>query len=285
MKKIKVKAPAKINLTLEVLNKREDGFHDIRSIMHTINLYDYLTFTVEDAKEIQIELSGNSDEIPYDEKNLIYKAAVKYLEKAQISNVKIKCDLEKNIPVEAGLAGGSTDAAATIFALNKLFDAKLSHEEIMYLCAEIGSDVPFCYRGGCVICTSRGEKMRPIPFVEMPVSLVKVRNFKISAKEAYEEFDLSERKEYKNYTDELVKLIVRGDFDVKLLHNDLESPLCKKYHYVNNMKHFLKNSLMSGSGPAFFVMESKLNIQFETEEFWITEYLRTIGKGAEEVTE
>ena len=155
MKEIKVKAPAKINMTLEVLNRREDGFHDIKSIMHTVNLYDFLTFSIEEAEKIQIELSGNSDEIPYNESNLVYKAITRYLEKAEISNVKIKCYIEKNIPVAAGLAGGSSDAAATLFALNKLFDERFSYEEMASLCAETGSDVFFCYRGGCAICTNQ----------------------------------------------------------------------------------------------------------------------------------
>ena len=87
--KIKVKTPAKVNLTLEVLNKREDGFHNIQSIMQTVNLYDYLTFDVENSDETQIILSGNSDEIPYDEKNLVYKAIEKFLQKANIKNVKV----------------------------------------------------------------------------------------------------------------------------------------------------------------------------------------------------
>ena len=283
MKEIKVKAPAKINMTLEVLNRREDGFHDIKSIMHTVNLYDFLTFSLEEAEGIQIELSGNSDEIPYNESNLVYKAITKYLEKADISNVKIKCYIEKNIPVTAGLAGGSSDAAATFFALNKLFDDKFSPEEMAILCAETGSDVHFCYRGGCAICTSRGEKIRPIPFVESPISLVKVKNFQITAKEAYDEYDTHERKEYRDYTNELTQLIVRGGFDVNLLHNDLEIPLRKKYHFVNNMKVFVKNSLMSGSGPTFFVLDNHFEVKFEPDEFWIAENLRTIGKGVEEV--
>ena len=283
MKTIKVKAPAKINLTLEVLNRREDGFHDIRSIMHTINLYDYLTFSAEKADGIQIELSGNSSEIPYDEKNLVYKAVIKYLEKAEISDIKIVCYLEKNIPVEAGLAGGSTDAAAAFFALNKLFDNKLSEYEISRLCAMIGSDLNFCYRGGCAICSSRGEIIRPIPFVEKPVSLVKIKNFKISAKEAYNEFDRYEKKESDNYTDKLVKLIVRGDFDDRLLHNDLELPMCKKYNVINNMKKFNRNALMSGSGPTFFILSKNFYVDFEPDEFLVIENLQTTGKGAEEV--
>lgn len=283
MKEIKVKAPAKINLTLEVLNRREDGYHDIRSIMQTINLYDYLTFSTEDAEGVQIDLSGNNDEIPYDENNLVHKAIVKFLEAAEITNVKVKCYIEKNIPVEAGLAGGSSDAAATIFALNKIYDSVLSSEQISEICSELGSDINFCYKGGCAICTSRGEQLRPIPFIETPISLVKANSMKISAKEAYETYDLSERKEYKNYTDEQVKNILRGGFDVSLLHNDLEQPLREKYHPINNMKHFVKDSLMSGSGPVFFILDRKFDLKFEPEEFWFVENLRTIGKGVEEV--
>lgn len=282
MNEIKVKAPAKINLTLEVLNRREDGYHEIRSIMQTVNLYDYLTFSTEDAEGIQIELYGNTDEIPYNEKNLVYKAAVKYFETAEISDVKLKCYIAKNIPVAAGLAGGSTDAAATLYALNKLFNEKLTEYEIENICSNIGSDVLFCYKGGCAICTSRGEKIRPIPYYETPVSLVKIKNLKISAKEAYDAYDLSERKEYRNYTAEQVKNLLTGDFDISLLHNDLEQPMLDKYHSMNNIKTFIQNSLMSGSGPVFFVLTNHFDIKFEPDEFWYVEYLQTIGTGVEE---
>ena len=130
MRKIKVKTPAKINLTLEVLNRREDGFHNIQSIMQTISLYDYLTFEVSQNNGVEILLNGTSDEIPYNEKNLVYKAALKFLEVAEIDNVKINIFIEKNIPIAAGLAGGSTNAAGTFYALNKLFDNVLSKEKI-----------------------------------------------------------------------------------------------------------------------------------------------------------
>ncbi|MDO5305529.1 MAG: 4-(cytidine 5'-diphospho)-2-C-methyl-D-erythritol kinase, partial [bacterium] len=144
MKEIKVQAPAKINLTLDVKCRRHDGFHEINSIMHAISLYDYLTFKIEDCEGICVELSGNSDEIPYDEHNLVYKAAMKFFEAANISNSKVYVYIEKNIPVAAGLAGGSTDAAATLFALNKLYDNILSDEKINELCAMLGSDLNFC---------------------------------------------------------------------------------------------------------------------------------------------
>ena len=112
MKKIKVAAPAKINLTLEVLDKREDGFHNIKSVMQAIDLYDYLTFEVVESDVTSIILDGNSDKIPYDERNLVYKAINLFLRKLQ-KTAKVSVFIEKNIPIEAGLAGGSTDAAAT----------------------------------------------------------------------------------------------------------------------------------------------------------------------------
>ena len=104
MKEIKVQAPAKINITLDIVNRRDDGFHDLESIMHAISLYDFLTFKLEDAQGISIELSGNSDEIPYDESNLIWKAAKKFFDAAKIENAKLSVYVEKNIPVKAGLA-------------------------------------------------------------------------------------------------------------------------------------------------------------------------------------
>ena len=127
---LKIKTPAKINLTLEVLNKREDGYHNIQSIMQMINLYDYLTISVEDSDEELITLSGTSDEIPYNEKNLVYKATKIFLDKTNIHNKHIDIYIEKNIPISAGLAGGSTNAAGTIYGLNKLFNNILSKPEM-----------------------------------------------------------------------------------------------------------------------------------------------------------
>src|SRR5574344_1444217 len=121
MIELKVKAPAKINFTLEILNKRKDGFHNIQSIMQAINLYDFLTFKISENPINEIILNGNSKIIPYNEKNLVYKAINEYFAKSEIFNKKIEVYIEKNIPIEAGLAGGSTDAAATFFALNEIF--------------------------------------------------------------------------------------------------------------------------------------------------------------------
>lgn len=280
MKTIKIKTPAKINLTLEVLNKREDGFHNIQSIMQTINLYDYLSFKIENCNKTEINLSGNSEEIPYNEKNLVYKAAKKYLETAKIDNVKIDIYVEKNIPVSAGLAGGSTNAAGTFFALNKIFKV-LSKERIEKLCAQMGSDLKFCLNGGCMLCTSRGEVTKKLPFIEQNVSLVKPKNLGISAKEAYTKFSLLKDKSIPNNTQKLIKLLENNTFDKTLIYNNLENALFNDYEILKEIKTKLEGSLMSGSGSTFFVLEPYLSAKFD-DNYDIFENLKTIPTGVEE---
>lgn len=282
MKTLKVKTPAKINLTLEVLNKREDGFHNIQSIMQTISLYDYLTFNVEKTNGIEIVLNGNSSEIPYNEKNLVYKAAVKFLETSHISDVKINIFIEKNIPVAAGLAGGSTNAAGTFYALNKLFDNVLPKDKIEELCASMGSDLNFCLNGGCMLCTSRGEVTQRLPFVEQNVSLIKPKNIGISAKEAYTKFAELTDKIIPDNTSKLVKLLQEGKFDKTLIYNNLENALFPDYEELRYIKSKIFGSLMSGSGSTFFVMEPSLGIEFDCAKYDIFENLKTISTGVEE---
>lgn len=282
MKKIKVKTPAKINLTLEVLNKRDDGFHNIQSVMQTISLFDYLTFEVETSSPNEICLSGNSNEIPYDEKNLVYKAIESFLKEAQINNVRINVYIEKNIPVCAGLAGGSTNAAGTFFALNKLFDNVLSNTKIEELCASMGSDLNFCLNGGCMICTSRGEITQNLPFVEQSVSLVKPKKLAISAKEAYTKYSQLKDKTIPDNTSKMVELLKNNCFDKKLIYNSLENALFNDYQELREIKLKLKNSLMSGSGPTFFVLNDKLDKNFD-DNYEVFENLKTISTGVQEV--
>lgn len=187
MGKIKLRCPAKINLTLKVLNKREDGFHNIDSVMQTISLYDYLTIAAQKSDCTAIKLSGTSDEIPYNEKNLVYKAAKLFLDRVGFS-AEIEIFIEKNIPVSAGLAGGSTDAAGTLYGLNELFEQPLSRAELHELCAKLGSDLNFCLEGGRQKTSGRGEILESLPFEEFSVSLIKPVNLGISAKEAYAKF-------------------------------------------------------------------------------------------------
>jgi 4-diphosphocytidyl-2-C-methyl-D-erythritol kinase len=274
---IKVKCPAKVNLTLEILNKRQDGFHNIKSIMQTINLFDVLTIKVEKSKNFEIKLSGTSNEIPYDEKNLVYKAIQIFQKTLNLSHLIIFVYIEKNIPISAGLAGGSTDAAGVLWGLNELFKNPLSTEELHLLCAQLGSDLNFCLEGGCQLTTGRGEILEQLPFQEFPLCLIKPKNLGISAKEAYTKFSLFEKKSDLNMTEKMIKAL-KSDEDIeKFLHNDLEFVLINDYKELQQIKNSYPNSIMSGSGSTFFIF--KKNINNINNDFWIKTDLQSIPYG------
>lgn len=281
MKQIKVQCPAKINLTLEVLNRREDGFHNIKSIMQTISLYDFLTVKAESGTGIEILLDGNSDKIPYDEKNLVFKAARAFLERAGINNVKISIFIEKNIPVEAGLAGGSTDGAGTFFALNELFGKPLNKGEIEELCASLGSDLNFCLNGGTAICTGRGENTEKLPSPALNISLIKPLGFGISAKAAYTKFAGLKDKSVPDNTEKMAELLANGGFDGKLLYNSLENAVIGDYSELREIKTALPNAMMSGSGPTFLVLEEKVNQKFAN--MLVIDGLKTTTEGVKAI--
>ena len=275
---VKVKTPAKINLTMEVLNIRPDGFHNIQSVMQMIDLYDYLTIEVEDSDKNEFLLSGTSDEIPYNEKNLVYKAAKLYLDKTGITDKRIKIFIEKNIPVSAGLAGGSTNAAGTIFGLNKLFNL-LSREELHELCASLGSDLNVCLEGGCLLATGRGEKIERLPFREHSVSLIKPPNLGISAKEAYTKFSQLEKKPNLDMTFKMIDSIKVGCDVRQFLHNDLEVAVFDDYEELQKIKSMLPKSIMSGSGSTYFVIDGTIP---QIDGYWVKNGLKFIPSGVEE---
>jgi len=255
---IKVKCPAKINLTLKVGKVRPDGFHPIESIMQTINLYDYLTITLTGGHS-NIVLNGNSSEIPYDETNIIYKAAKLFYETTQIKQ-GVEIYLEKNIPICAGLAGGSTDAAGMLFGLNKLNSDIFSLDKILLLCAKLGSDLNFCYLGGTKLARGRGEILENLQFKSFELSLIKPKNLKISAKEAYQKFD--ETKAESNLPNDL-------EFALLPCHEELQ-----KLHALGFQ--------MSGSGPTFFIKKAKI-IEKPQGNFEILEGLKTVDHGVLEL--
>lgn len=281
MKQIRIKTPAKINLTLEILDKRPDGYHNIKSIMQAVDLFDYLDVSVEEAENTNITLNGTSDKIPYNEKNLVWKAAEKFITKTGLKKYTISVHIEKNIPVEAGLAGGSTNGAGMLFALNELFSKPLNHAEINELCAELGSDLNFCLSGGTALCTSRGEKIEKLPSPKLDVSLIKPLNFGISTKEAYNKFSMLKDKSVPNNSDKMADLLRQGKFDKTLLYNSFEKATLDDYPLLLKMKKQLKGSLMSGSGPTFFVLEKEANMP---EDFIVINGLKTIPYGVKEVT-
>ena len=255
MNTVKIKCPAKINLTLEVVNKREDGFHNIKSIMQTISLYDYLTINENDSEKTEIILDGNSQEIPYNEKNLVYKAAKVFLEKLNIVNKSISIYIEKHIPISAGLAGGSTDGAGTLFGLNQIFNNPLSKCELHELCSGLGSDLNVCLEGGTLLATSRGEKIEKLKTPNYSVTLIKPRELGISAKEAYTKYAEKAFKPKYNNTEKMIEAINR-DSDIKpYLYNDLEYAIFGDYKELQYIKNILPHSIMSGSGSTYFILE------------------------------
>ena len=262
---IKIQCPAKINLTLKVLRKRPDGFHDIESIMQTISLYDYLTIKTSPSEKFFINLCGNSKEIPYDEKNLVYKAAMLFIEYTNMTPHKIEIYIEKNIPVSAGLAGGSTDAAGTLYGLNKMFKEPLSKKELHKLCAKLGSDLNFCLEGGRQMTTGRGEILKPLEFEEFNLSLIKPNDLGISAKEAYTKFSF---KSNNNFISEFGR---KEDFA-----NDLEWALIDDYEELKAIKQLYPGAIMSGSGSSYF----SVNGEFAPiENYWISNNLKATANG------
>lgn len=263
MQSIKVRCPAKINLTLKVVNKRPDGFHNIDSIMQTIDLYDYLTISVSDAENLEIILSGNNPEIPYDNRNLAYKAAELFFNNRNIPAKKVCINIEKNIPIAAGLAGGSTDAAGTLYGLNKIFDDIYSNTELHELCAKLGSDLNVCLTGGCLKTSGRGEVIQPAPYKKYNIRLIKPIGLGISAKEAYTKFSSKMEKQK--------DLKIRNEFA-----NDLEWAIINDYPQLQEIKNKYKTSMMTGSGSTYF----SLSEDFSPEEgCWINNNLHTIEHG------
>ena len=278
MKEIKIKCPAKINLTLEVVNKREDGFHNINSIMQLISLYDYLNISITKSAETRIELLGNSSEIPYNEKNLVYKAAKLFLDEIGLKNYFIKVFIEKNIPIAAGLAGGSTDGAGMILGLNLLFDNILSKEQMGFLCAKLGSDLNVCLEGGCLLATSRGENVERLPYIPMPVTLIKPKNLGISAKEAYTKYSLKKEKPKYNNTEKMIEAIKQGHDIREFLYNDLEYAVFDDYKELQYIKSKLPKSVMSGSGSTYFILDDISDIEF-SDEYQVISGLKFIPDG------
>lgn len=286
MQMIKVKAPAKINLTLEIINKRADGFHNIESIMQAVSLYDIITIEVEDDSNISIDISGNNPLIPYDKTNLAYKAAEKFLNNANIKNKKININIEKNIPVAAGLAGGSSDAAAVLFGLNEIFKNIMNKQSIDTIASNMGSDINFCLYGGTQIASSRGEMLNSISTPDLNLIIIKPKDIFISAKEAYMKYSALKDKPVFQSSGLMNKAIEENNFKKisQLLNNGLEKAIIPDYPKIKEIKEKLiksgcLNAVMSGSGPSVFGILSdndRLNFDFPDCDVF---YANTIKSG------
>lgn len=254
------KAPAKINLTLDVLGKRDDGYHEVEMVMTTIDLADRISF--KELERDTILLESNSGIIPNDERNLVYQAA-RLLKTTYNVDKGVHIFLEKNIPIAAGLAGGSSDAAATLRGLNRLWKLNLAIEELMALGEQIGSDVPFCITGGTALATGRGEKIQKID--SMPpawVILVKLP-ISVSTADVYGSLKADEIKEHPK-TKEMLEAIKNQNLDLITINlgNVLEDVTFSLYPQVKHVKDQMmafsgEGVLMSGSGPTVYALINK----------------------------
>lgn len=255
MKDISVKALAKINLGLDVVRKREDGYHEVRMVMQTIHLFDRLEMTRNQTGKIT--MSTNLPFLPTNENNLVYKAAKLLIDEFQIKD-GIDVKLHKHIPVAAGMAGGSTDAAAVLYGMNRIFGLGLSREELMRRGVKLGADVPYCVMRGTALAEGIGEELTALPpMVKCPVLIAKPQ-ISVSTKFVYENLKLNERTVHPDI-DKLV-----SDIRAKDLHaiaadmgNVLETVTIPNYPVIAQIKehmteHGALNSMMSGSGPTVF---------------------------------
>lgn len=270
MEEIKVNSNGKINLSLDILYKREDGYHEIESVMQEVDLADRLTFK---RRKEGLTIKSNSSGIPLDENNLVYKVwqrMCRYTGRKEGLEVYI----EKNIPVGAGLAGGSSNSAATFKAINKLWDLNLEEDKLCELGEELGADIPFCIKGGTCLAKGIGGDLEELEALKDVNILLCNPGFQVSTPDAYRLVDLDRpRQDLK----ELIKAIGAGDINgvASNIANKMERGVIKQYPIIGRIKRdaLLEGalaSLMTGSGPTVFAI-------FEDEET-MYKVARKLGK-------
>ena len=252
---ISLKALAKINLGLDVVRRREDGYHEVRMIMQTIQLYDRLD--IKRTQEPGIQIQTNLSFLPVNENNLIYKAAKLLMDEFSITDgVSVK--LDKRIPVAAGMAGGSTDAAAMLIGVNRLFSLGLTKRELMERGVQIGADVPYCIMRGTALAEGIGEALSPLPpMVKCPVLIAKP-SISVSTKFVYQNLKLDDTTIHPDIDRLIDDIKAKNLYDIAAhMGNVLETVTIPNYPVIDEIKkHMLSNgavgAMMSGSGPTVF---------------------------------
>ena len=249
-----VLAPAKINLGLEILGKNNDGYHNVEMVMQTVSLYDKVTVSVTSNGGINVICDKNIN--CKSNRNIAYRCAEEFFEYTKIKNPGITIKISKNIPMEAGLAGGSTDGAGTLIALNKIFGTNLSTNELMNLGEKIGADIPFCIMKGTAIATGIGTDLVKISTLQDYSVVIVKPDFSISTKEAYEKSDSLDITNHVKF-DKLLKDLNEGNIEkiCENLFNRFESVISQNeiFHIKNKLINFgAKGAWMSGSGSSVF---------------------------------
>lgn len=255
MDTIKLHALAKINLGLDVIRRREDGYHEVRMIMQTVGLYDRLS--LRRCKKDVISIKTNLSFLPTNKNNLVYKAALLLKEEFGIQD-GVSVHLDKHIPVAAGLAGGSSDAAATLVGLNRLFKLGLSKKDLMERGVKLGADVPYCIMGGTALSEGIGEILSPLPKLPAAFILIAKPPMHVSTKFVYENLRLDALPSHPDI-DGMLQAIQDGQLNgvCSRMENVLETVTIPEYPVIGQLKEIMKaagalNALMSGSGPSVF---------------------------------
>ncbi len=308
MKNYTLIAPAKINLYLEIIGDRADGYHELAMILQSIDLADQIDLRASSTDTIRVRC--NHPQVPTDQTNLAYRAAelmTKEFPQAHSQFGGVDISITKNIPVAAGLAGGSTNAAAVLVGMDLLWNLGLTLTELEELGATLGSDVPFCIAGGTAIATGRGDQLAPLPnLTNLSVVLAKHRSLEVSTPWAYKTY----RQQYgDSYVTDKQSLIARaaavhsslmvkailqqsGDVIGQQLHNDLEKVVLPAYPQVAELRSGLlaaggMGAMMSGSGPTVFALcethTQALQMKFDAKravdnsdvDFWVTQFCNT----------
>ena len=257
MDTIRLKALAKINIGLDVLRRREDGYHDVKMIMQTVGIYDQICLNREKTPGIRVKT--NLFYLPDNENNLVYKAAKLLMDEFSIED-GVSIDLNKYIPVAAGMAGGSSDAASVLYGMNKMFSLGLSRDELMRRGVKIGADVPYCIMRGPALAEGIGEILTPLPPMPACFVLVAKPGISVSTKFVYENLHANDlRPEQHPDIDAAIAGIRAGDLraTARAMGNVLELVTVREYPVIEEIKNFMKkrgalNAMMSGSGPTVF---------------------------------
>lgn len=255
MRQIELKALAKINLGLDVLGKRENGYHDVRMVMQSVYLYDEVRMEKTDTQETEVKT--NLPYLPVGEGNLAWKAA-RLMQEECGAGTGVRITLNKHIPVAAGLAGGSADAAAVLFGMNRLFGLRLSQRQLMDLGVKLGADVPYCVRRGTMLAEGIGEQLSPLPNMPKCTVLLAKPPVNVSTKMVYEALDSEKIVEHPDI-DGIITGLKNSDLKTvaSSMGNVLEKVTIPLYPVIEEIKNEMKkagalNAMMSGSGPTVF---------------------------------
>lgn len=256
---LSLKAYAKVNLALDVLRRRPDGYHYVKMIMQNLDIYDELEFEViaRDTEDVRIDLTVNKEGIPTDDRNLVYKAIAILFEAFNIKS-HIAVNLIKNIPAEAGMAGGSTDCAAALKAVNTLYNLGLTTDDLMKYGVKLGADVPYCILGRTAISEGIGEVLTPIKGLPPVHVLVAKPPVNVSTKEIYTNLKANELKHHPD-VDGMVEALESQNLSAiaERMENVLETVTVNMHPEIEELKALMKdqgalNAIMSGSGPTVF---------------------------------